>query len=117
MPRINSGSKDREKKSRPATTPEARENYLISLAEDAAEKQLKAGTASPSVIVHYLKLGTVKAQEELEVLRLEKKVLEAKADAYESQKKSEELYGKAIDAMRGYTSSATVNDVEPEELQ
>lgn len=31
---------------RPALTPEARENQLISLAVDLAEKQLREGTAS-----------------------------------------------------------------------
>ena len=44
----------------PARTPEARENQLISLAVDLAEKQLSAGTASSQVITHYLKLGSSK---------------------------------------------------------
>ena len=34
------------KKMRPALTPEARENQMISLAVDLAEKQLMEGTAS-----------------------------------------------------------------------
>lgn len=37
---------------RPALTPEARENQLISLASDLAEKQLREGTASSQVITH-----------------------------------------------------------------
>ena len=45
---------------RPALTPEARENQLISLASDLAEKQLREGTASSQVITHYLKLGSTK---------------------------------------------------------
>ncbi len=40
----------------PADTPEARENQLISAAVNLAEKQLLDGTASPSVITHYLRL-------------------------------------------------------------
>ena len=39
----------------PARTPEARENQMISLAIDLAEKQLQKGTASSQVITHYLK--------------------------------------------------------------
>ena len=45
---------------RPALTPEARENQLVSLAVDLAEKQLREGTASSQVITHYLKLGSTK---------------------------------------------------------
>ena len=48
------------KKMRPALTPEARENQLISLAVDLAERQLLEGTASSQVITHYLKLGSTK---------------------------------------------------------
>ena len=53
-------SSDRSRKIRPALTPEARENQMISLAVDLAEKQLMEGTASSQVITHYLKLGSTK---------------------------------------------------------
>ena len=43
------------KGSRPALTREARENQLIDLAIDQVEKQLREGTASSQVLVHYLK--------------------------------------------------------------
>ena len=39
-----------------ATTPEARENQLISLAHDVAEKQMLEGTASAMVITHYQRM-------------------------------------------------------------
>ena len=54
----------------PATSVEARENQLISLAVDLAERQLSEGTASSQVITHYLKLGTTK--DRLEKEKLEK---------------------------------------------
>ena len=38
---------------RPALSPEARENQLISLAVDLAEQQLRDGTASSQVITHF----------------------------------------------------------------
>ena len=44
------------RKMRPAITPEARENQMISLAMDCAEQQLLDGTASSQVITHFLKL-------------------------------------------------------------
>lgn len=42
----------------PASSLEARENQLINLAVNLAEKQLIDGTASSAVICHYLKLAT-----------------------------------------------------------
>ena len=49
-------TKGTSREMRPALTPEARENQLIYLATDLAEKQLREGTASSQVITHYLKL-------------------------------------------------------------
>lgn len=90
---------------RKARDPRRRENQLIALATDAAERQLRDGTASPTVITHYLKLGTEKYKYENEKLRNENKMLEAKTDAIESQQKSEELYGEVIAAFKSYMSS------------
>ena len=47
------------RKIRPATTPEAREQQIISLAVNEAERQILAHEAPAAVIVHYLRLGTV----------------------------------------------------------
>lgn len=93
---------ERKKRVPPGTTPEARENHLISLAIDLAEKQLSEGTASAQVITHYLKLGTTKEVLEKEKLERENELLRAKTEAYQSSKKSEEIYEKAIAAMRSY---------------
>ena len=46
------------RKSRKAMDPDAREQQMIALAVDLAEKQLREGTASSQVITHFLKLGT-----------------------------------------------------------
>ncbi len=91
------------KKSRPpALTPEARENQLIGLAVDLAEKQLSEGTASAQVITHFLKLATSKADLEREKLERENELLRAKTEAIDSQKRMEELYSNAIRAMQSY---------------
>ena len=91
------------KKMRPALTPEARENQLISLAVDLAEKQLIEGTASSQVITHFLKLGTTRAELEKEKLRNETKLMKAKTENLESSKNMEAMYKEAIDAMRCYS--------------
>lgn len=96
-------STETNKRIRPALTPEARENQLISLAVDLAEKQLIEGTASSQVISHYLKLGSTKERLEKEKLEEENKLLRARTEALQSAKRIEELYSNAISAMRKYS--------------
>lgn len=101
------------KKTRPAaSTPEARENQLISLAVDLAEKQLSEGTASSQVIAHYLKLGSTKERIEKEILEQKKELMVAQTEAIRSAKKVEELYDKALKAMRTYSGNEKEEDDE-----
>lgn len=97
-------------KIRPAITPEARENQLIYLATELAEKQLKEGTASSQVITHYLKLGSTKERIEKEILEKQKELITAKTEAIQSQKRIEELYADAISAMRKYSGQEEDKD-------
>lgn len=90
-------------KSRPALTPEARENQLIALAVDVAEEQLRNGTASSQVITHFLKLGTTRAELEKEKLARENELLRAKAKALDSAEEIKVLYADALKAMRNYS--------------
>lgn len=96
----------------PATTPEARENQMISLSVDLAEKQLRDGTASSQVISHFLKLGS--SREKLEQARLEQEVelLAAKAEAIASAQRVEELYKTALDAMRSYAGQDPIERMD-----
>lgn len=87
---------------RPATTEEGRENQLISLASDLAERQLIDGTASSQVITHFLKLGTSREKLEQERIQRENLLLSAKVDQIQSAKRIEELYETALSAMRQY---------------
>ena len=98
------------RKMRPALTPEARENQLISLAVDLAEKQLQEGTASSQVITHYLKLGSTKESIEKEILEKQKELIIAKTEAMQSAKRVEELYSNALDAMRRYSGNGNEDD-------
>ena len=93
------------RRGRPAKTPEERENQLISLASDLAEKQLAEGTASSQVISHFLKLGSSRERLEQQRLSQENHLLQAKADQLASQKRVEELYADALEAMRSYTGN------------
>lgn len=103
---VRTSSKELKSKGKPALTPEARENQLIALAVDRAEQQLRDGTASSQVICHYLKLGTMKNQLEMEKLRNENEMLKAKTEAYQSSKRTEELYEEAINAIKRYSGNS-----------
>lgn len=100
------------KRMRPALTPEAREDQLVSLATDLAEQQLRDGTASSQVITHYLKLGSSRERLERERLENENKLIRAKAETLESQKNMEEVYVKAIEAMKRYSGHGDVDEDE-----
>lgn len=92
----------------PALTPEARENQLISLASDLAERQMREGTAASQVITHFLKLGTTRERLEQERLHRENLLLSAKVDQLASSKRVEELYEEALQAMRRYSGQEEV---------
>lgn len=86
----------------PAKTPEGRENQLINLAIDLAERQLQEGTASSQVITHFLKLGTERERLEREKLEQENLLISEKINALKSAERVEELYANAIAAMKSY---------------
>ena len=96
-------SPNASRKMRPALTPESRENQLISLAVDLVEQRLIDGTASAQEVTHFLKLGTAKERLEREKLEEENKLLRAKTENLQSQKKMEEMYEQALNAMRDYS--------------
>lgn len=89
----------------PASSPEARENQLISLAMNLAEQHLRDGTASAQEITHFLKLGTQKERLEKEILEKQSTLLDAKTDSIRSSKRNEELYLAAIEAMKKYSGT------------
>ena len=100
------------RKGRPATSPSARENQLISLAVDLAEEQLRAGTASSQVITHFLKLATTREELEREKLAHENELLRVRSEAIRSSQSSEKMYKEALNAMRLYSGQAVDDDRE-----
>lgn len=86
----------------PATTLEGREDQLIASAMNLVERRMYEGTASAQETVHFLRLGSVRNQLEQDKLRHENEVLLTRVKEMESRRSSEELYTRALAAMRGY---------------
>lgn len=99
----------RSNKSIPARTPEGEENQLINLAVKLAKKKLMDGTASSQIITTLLNLATTKHQLELDKLRSDLQVAEAKIKSYEDQAESKDLYAEVLSAMKSYQG---INDEE-----
>jgi|SRR5699024_8579277 len=98
-------AKKKTRQSKPASTPEAREKQLVSLAVDLAEKQLKEGTASPSIINHYLKIASKRETLERDILERQARLIESKAESMSKDREAEQLAKEAIEAMKSYSSS------------
>lgn len=96
----------KERESRPAVNPEAREQQLVSLAVNLAEQQLRDGTASAAVMTHFLKLATKRETLEREILAKQSALIEAKATSIAKDKEAEDLAKAAIEAMRNYNSGS-----------
>ena len=111
MPKVKSSSqKEGRTRRKKAITIEARENQIANLALDIAEQQLLDGTASPSVIVHFLKLTSTKEKLEKEILKSQKELMEAKTENLKSVKRIEELYTNALSAMKIYSGRGGEED-------
>ena len=94
--------KSKRKTPPPARTPEGRMNQLINRAVDLAEQKLIDGTASSQIISILLNLATTKAQLEMERIRSDILLKEAKVREIKSGEEIKELYNNAIAAMREY---------------
>jgi len=103
---------DKPKRRAPAATPEDREQQMVSLAVQLAEKQMVDGTASAQVISHYLKLGSTREKLEQERLSRENALLQAKVEQLASAKKVEELYEQALNAMRQYNGQEPIEQAD-----
>jgi hypothetical protein len=99
---------------RPATSAEARELEIASQAYDLAEEQIDSGTASSQVITHFLKMGSTRERLEQQRISHENELLQVKREAIEGQKRVEELYMAALDAMRSYAGHAPTEDPDGE---
>ena len=100
----------KKKRRRKASTVEARENQLIALAIDLAEKKIRDGTASSQVITHYLKLGSTKERLEKKLTEKQIELTDAKIESIRTMQHEDEMYEQAIAAMKRYSGSEDIPD-------
>lgn len=106
-------AEERPKRRRsPARSPEAAERRCILSAYELAQQQLDDGSASPSVITHFLKMGTERARLEREKLAKETELLQTKTIAIQESKNMQEMFSNAINAMKRYHYSGGSDDEE-----
>lgn len=96
----------------PPKSPEEMETYLIGLAYKRTEKQIMDGTVSPTTLNYFLRLGGTRAEEELEKLKKENLLLEAKAKNLESHESIQELFAQAMDMFGVYSGERTIDELE-----
>ncbi len=94
------------RKMRPASTPEAREEQMICLADQLAEQKLRDGTASSQLIVHYLKLGSSSERLDRDIRLKEKELIDEKIKSMRALQNSDKLFNDAINAMRQYSGQS-----------
>lgn len=103
MKKVNSPNETKQKvKRRAARNPESRLNQLVSLAVDLVERRLIEGTATSQETTTIIKYGTSKSKLETEIMEEQINLMKAKREAIESAKRSDEVYEKALAAMRAY---------------
>lgn len=101
---------DSARRMRPALTPEARESQLISMATDLIEQRIRDGTASSQETTAIIKGTLAKSRLEVEILKKQKELIEAKTESLKTGSRLEELYTNAMNAMRRYNGQEDVDD-------
>ena len=87
----------------PAATPEEREQQLTALAYNLVEQRLLDGTATSQETTYFLNLGSAKKNLELEKLRKENLLLDARTEQLGKGDRMEELLERAVRAFKGYS--------------
>lgn len=95
---------------RRADTSQDREDQLISMAYDLVEERIRSRTASSQETTHFLKLGSSRERLEQKRLGYETDLLHAKKEHLDSQMRSEEMFAKALRAMRTYQGTEDEED-------
>ena len=81
---------------------EEQEKRAIGLATELAIEQMREKTASSQIITHFLKLGSLKEQAELEKVKYEIELLKAKKKAIESDEERDKKYEEVMKAITTY---------------
>lgn len=90
---------------------------MIALATDVAEQKLRDGTASSQLITHYLRIAAERERNaiENEMLKKKKELMDAKIESLKSERRIEELYLNAVEAMRTYTGHGDGEEIEDDD--
>ena len=94
----------------PAITAEAREDQLIAKAMEVAQQKLEDGTASNQLIVHFLRLGSLKERKNLEILEAQRQLYTAKTKQIEAEHSTMEMYKEAMAAFATYSGDYEDDD-------
>lgn len=107
-------SSSSSQKMRPALSPEARMNQLTSLAVDLVEQRLRDGTASSQETTTFLKYAANTREMELKnkLLEAQAEMAIAKKEALQAQRRSDEMFEKAIKAFRRYSGQDNGDEEE-----
>jgi hypothetical protein len=98
-----SGKSQANRQELPAITAEAREDQLIAKAMEVAQQKLEDGTASNQLIVHFLRLGSLKERKNLEILEAQRQLYTAKTKQIEAEQSTMEMYKEAMSAFASYS--------------
>lgn len=79
------------------------ESKMIDLAVSQARNQLERETASSQIVTHYLRLGSLRAQVELEKLQLENNLLEEKITSEQQGQQLNEMVQEVLQALNRYS--------------
>ena len=91
-----------KRKQTPARTLEGRQNQLVNLAVEEAERRLRNGTASSQIITTLLKWASIEAEIKLEQMRADLSLTKAKEREIEAKANSNDLFAKALAAFKSY---------------
>lgn len=80
---------------------------------DLAEDQLRDGTAPAQVVTHFLRAGATREKLEQEKIRQENLLIAQKIEQAASQRRIEELYIEAMQAMRTYQPTTAEIEEDP----
>ena len=93
---------EKEKIRPPARSEEEEEKLACGLAMDLAIEWMRDGTAPAQVVTHFLKIGSLKEQRELEKIEKEIELLKVKKKAIELAEEQDKKYEEVIRAISSY---------------
>lgn len=101
-----------ERECPPALTAEAREMQLVSLAYDLLEQRLRDGTATSQEVTTMIKYGTEKARLELDIMRSQRDLMDAKRESINAAIQTDETFKEAIRMMGIYSGEEPRDESE-----